>query len=464
MTTISVENNYTLKSGTELAFTNETAFRFIGSGKPVLTIGGTLNVIGDREFGGVRAITADSGVQLATVSITKHGSISVTDTGQLDGAMAGNFQSPTNVINAGSIEVNATVQCAGFYFGAGGTLTNSGHISVSSATSFAYGVSGHYTLINSGVFEVNGLNSTFGVGSTVDNSGTIHVIASDAPVGVQATGDFHNSGEILVDGSSGSSVGVKWTLAGNTFNNEGDITVTTESGISVGVMLGAGSVGQEVFDNSGVISAQYAFMAYGGEPYDPPILINNSGQLLGEVDLGWLDDEVQNSGKIVGDVYMLSGNDLYETSGKGKLTGAVHGGDGDDTFNGGKPAETFAGNEGNDTLTGGAGADALSGGDGEDLFIYLKVNDSTAAKADLISDLEAGDLIDLSKIDANAINAGNQTFHLVAALDGHAGQAALTYDAAHDVTRLKLDVDGDGKADAVILISGDHHDFTGLVL
>jgi len=49
-------------------------------------------------------------------------------------------------------------------------------------------------------------------------------------------------------------------------------------------------------------------------------------------------------------------------------------------------------------------------------------------------------------------------------LNGHAGQAALIYDAAHGVTELQLDVDGDAQADAVVLLAGDHRDFTNFAL
>lgn len=50
------------------------------------------------------------------------------------------------------------------------------------------------------------------------------------------------------------------------------------------------------------------------------------------------------------------------------------------------------------------------------------------------------------------------------ALDGHAGQAALQYKGHADQTLLKLDVDGDGKADAVIVLDGDHRDFDHFLL
>jgi hypothetical protein len=40
----------------------------------------------------------------------------------------------------------------------------------------------------------------------------------------------------------------------------------------------------------------------------------------------------------------------------------------------------------------------------------------------------------------------------------------LRYNARADLTTLSLDVDGDGHADARILLAGDHTDFGGFVL
>lgn len=82
----------------------------------------------------------------------------------------------------------------------------------------------------------------------------------------------------------------------------------------------------------------------------------------------------------------------------------------------------------------------------------------------MIGDLAGEDVIDLSTIDANTAVSGDQAFTLVSALDGHAGQAALVYDAGADETALELDTNGDGTADVTIRLGGDHHDFANFVL
>ncbi|MDB5364918.1 MAG: Hemolysin-type calcium binding domain protein [Rhodospirillales bacterium] len=95
---------------------------------------------------------------------------------------------------------------------------------------------------------------------------------------------------------------------------------------------------------------------------------------------------------------------------------------------------TIKGNTGNNNLNGGAGADRLSGGGGNDTFDYNDVSDSglTVATRDVILDFSAGDRIDLSSIDANAGQGGNQTFQFTAAGGTGAFTAAAQVRWFHD--------------------------------
>ncbi|PZQ49925.1 MAG: protease, partial [Rhodovulum sulfidophilum] len=78
------------------------------------------------------------------------------------------------------------------------------------------------------------------------------------------------------------------------------------------------------------------------------------------------------------------------------------------------------GNQGNDTLLGsgnadhligGAGADFLRGNGGEDTFEFWGARGLSAKERDRIYDFTIGeDLIDVSRIDANAYRNGNQAF------------------------------------------------------
>ncbi|MGA0608566.1 hypothetical protein ACO2Q0_21465 [Phenylobacterium sp. VNQ135] len=92
-------------------------------------------------------------------------------------------------------------------------------------------------------------------------------------------------------------------------------------------------------------------------------------------------------------------------------------------------ADTLNGGEGDDVLVGGAGADRLTGGGGQDRFDIDATGDSPVGSGrDVITGFDgvgaaAGDLIDVSTIDARTGTSGNQAFTFVgtAAFSG-AGQ------------------------------------------
>lgn len=146
--------------------------------------------------------------------------------------------------------------------------------------------------------------------------------------------------------------------------------------------------------------------------------------------------------------------------------GKYSGGAGDDFVTG--VSSTLLGRDGDDrlqsysgdsTLDGGAGADTLTGGTGKDSFRFSSLDGT-----DLVRDMKGDDTIDLSRIDADATTAGDQAFHLSAALDGHAGELVAAYDDGAKLTTLSGDVDGDGVADLVIQLSGDQTGFANYVL
>ena len=103
----------------------------------------------------------------------------------------------------------------------------------------------------------------------------------------------------------------------------------------------------------------------------------------------------------------LTGSSFNDTLTGNAGNNVLSGGGGNDVLNGGS---------GNDTLIGGIGTDTLTGGLGNDLFDYNSVNESlVGAGRDRIVGFSgngalAGDRIDLTTIDANALVAGNQAF------------------------------------------------------
>lgn len=156
------------------------------------------------------------------------------------------------------------------------------------------------------------------------------------------------------------------------------------------------------------------------------------------------------------------GNDLLAgLGGDDRLAG----GGGQDSLMGGKGADQLDGGRDADILVGGSGADILTGGQGSDIFRYFDVTDSQSSDRDLITDMKKSvDIIDLSSIDADTGQLGNQGFRRVSAFTGNAGEMVLSFNTATNQTALTLDVNGDGLSDFELLINGKHTDPTGWTL
>ncbi|PSJ38358.1 calcium-binding protein [Allosphingosinicella deserti] len=122
---------------------------------------------------------------------------------------------------------------------------------------------------------------------------------------------------------------------------------------------------------------------------------------------------------------------------------------------GGAGDDRLIGGLGSDEIRGGGGADQLFGGSNFDTYVYTATSDSTAAARDLIGGF-AGDLIDLSEIDAdgNAANS-NSAFRFIgaAAFSGSAGELRVTAaDGTPNGWLVEGDTNGDGAGDLSILV------------
>lgn len=126
-----------------------------------------------------------------------------------------------------------------------------------------------------------------------------------------------------------------------------------------------------------------------------------------------------------------------------------------DTLDGGSGEDTLYGCGGDDWLIGGLGADRLIGGAQNDRFVYRGVAESRGGDVDTIVDFTAGDRIDVSAIDADAVRPNDQAFHF-GTTSAHVGDITARYDAASDVTIVRFFVDGDAKADMTIRLTGEH--------
>ena len=131
------------------------------------------------------------------------------------------------------------------------------------------------------------------------------------------------------------------------------------------------------------------------------------------------------------------------------------GGAGNDDFSSDGPAH----------VTGGSGIDHFQNGTaGGWRFIYTSATDSTPGAVDIFNNFRAfnsanprgHDLIDLSAVDADTTQAGNQHFTLVDAPTGHAGELWLLRGAigagedGYQFSWIRGDVNGDGAADLEI--------------
>lgn len=149
---------------------------------------------------------------------------------------------------------------------------------------------------------------------------------------------------------------------------------------------------------------------------------------------------------------------------------AVFFGDDDDTATGGAAADYLYGREGDDTLSGGGGddflyagpgADVLTGGGGRDSFYYHALGDSRGRGVDRITDFSHadGDVINLSRIDANPDFERNQAFAFIdqrafSGAGGTGGEIRQQVNGDGTVT-VQGDVNHDGIADFAIVVETD---------
>jgi Ca2+-binding RTX toxin-like protein len=126
------------------------------------------------------------------------------------------------------------------------------------------------------------------------------------------------------------------------------------------------------------------------------------------------------------------GNDLlFGSTGSDQINGGI----GNDLIWGNGGDDVLAGDAGNDTLYGGSGSDVLTGGSGGDIFVFSSYTESAPGRSDQITDFNfaQGDRVDLSAIDANIRQPGDQSFNV--------SNLRLVG------TTLYGDVDGNGSAD-----------------
>lgn len=136
--------------------------------------------------------------------------------------------------------------------------------------------------------------------------------------------------------------------------------------------------------------------------------------------------------------------------GRGSVSSATSG---NDTIWG---IENIVTGSGDDTITASSAVNVMDGGSGNDTFRFLS---SAAADGDTIMGFQPGDKIDLSGMDADWCEGGNQSFTLVSdAFTGARGELLVTYENrdGEDYTIVQGNTSNGGDAEFKISIKGSH--------
>lgn len=469
--TITITDAYTVDAATKLSFVDEPAFILSSdAGAVSLTVGGRVTVAAALDGALITGALATGGGS-AFVDLLGHSSFKVVSRagdGQAVGLdfaeTSGDFHSRGKLVVKG--ESATGIQGTALDADNRGTISVSGG-SFASAISLGDGADAH----NGGQILVKSDGDGFGIrcgaGANVENPGDIAVTASDRAVGVElaGAGTIVNSGQIHAIGQN--AIGI--LMRGGTLDNSGEIRA---DGGPRGVAI---YLEQDSNDPMAVTTIHNTGVIFGGVSEDQKLksggvdLLTNDGEIAGSVFTGRGDDILINNGHIGGLISLGLGDDVYD--GSQGTSGRIDGFSGNDMLIGGAGNDIMFGDlfgaNGDDTLIGGRGSDQLSGDNGADVYVYTAINDSKAGKGDHIISLDNLDKIDLSAIDADHTQDGDQAFHLVSELTGQAGEIAYTYDGSSERTTLAADVDGDGAADMEIVIDGDARWFTtdfGLIL
>ena len=227
--------------------------------------------------------------------------------------------------------------------------------------------------------------------------------------------DSSESVSIFNSGLITGSGGIEGWQSSCSITNSGTIQSTTSL---QAIQMGAAVAGVSIW-NSGTISS--SITAIRASAHNDKVI--NSGEIIGDVQLNTGNDiyRASASGVVFGDVFGDAGADkmwgaaaddvffggdgmdnLRGRAGDDTLSGdngndTIRGGNGEDEIKGGKGADTLYGGDQDDVLNGQAGNDWLNGGRGDDILTGAIGADTFAFNRDIITDFKNGvDKIDLS--------------------------------------------------------------------
>ena len=410
-----------------------------------LTIGGDATLSGKFTTGGLSVSSSE------TLTVQSKGSLSVS--GGASGAVAatgGSIKIGGTLTGGASASNGGKVQVGALTGGAGVDATSSievgskggakaGAFTVDAGATAILGSLAAVAVVNHGTMTNSGGDHVVVYTGAVTNTGSIYGVDFHA-LNDNVNLSFNNSGTITLTGDwlAGPVVnnGVVIAALSTTGLNSmvGDVTGKGQLQIATGGELSTGHVaaGETVaFTGSSGILAISSASLDSAKTYDAKIT-------------GFAVGDAIDFGAVVTSASYNSSNGILSLHNGSAVVAKLHlvGDYSGDTF------QTAA-------VDGGAQITVSAGSPGHDSFVFAALSDSPVSAPDLISDFASGDKIDLSAIDANAVQAGDQAFHF-GATSGHTGDIVAHYDAAHSRTVIDLYVNGDAKADAEIWLAGNH--------
>ena len=421
ITTDVTSANYTVITGNADDFIFVKQGVLVSNTSPAFPAYSAIGVFHDNNRVGI-AGTVMSGITPAIYSVGLNNIVTVTETGAI-------------------LSLASSIWDAVDFRFAGAQVINNGEIiSLSRAVNSTVGDA---VVFNSGL--ISGITMGVGGATRVENLGTIRgataVAMSDGDDTLLNTGSLIGNVTLAAGADLFDTIGgqMKGTVAGGAGD---DIYRTGTAHLAIIELVGEGAadrVESTVDFDLGTVAEVENLRLLG-------TAADGAGNALDNLLTGNFRDNTLNG---------LGGNDTLNGGvGNDNLRGdigddSLNGGGGDDNLRGGTGADTLDGGNGEDVLTGGAGRDQMRGGADADTFAFRALVDSGVGSTarDIISGFETGlDLIDLTRIDANAGLNGNQAFTFIGtgAFTNVAGQLRAVH-GANSV--LRADVNGDGVVD-----------------
>ena len=186
---------------------------------------------------------------------------------------------------------------------------------------------------------------------------------------------------------------------------------------------------------------------YGGSGNDTFVAHNGDGN-----DIYYGGGSTKNVGVDTLDMSAITAKVTVDLGTGSMFKGSVSGGAGSDTIYGISNVVTGSGA---DAITASTAVNVMQGGSGNDTFRFVS---AAAANGDTILDFQAGDVLDLSGIDANSGARGNQAFTLKPGAIGASAQLMVTHENRDDgeYTVVHGNTGGSNAVEFKLNIKGDH--------